>query len=51
MFPYYQGYEAGKMEDLHLGYDDIMAMYQLYSKIEFWNRSENVQVYICTHYH
>ncbi len=28
MFPYYQG----KSEDFALGYDDILAMYQLYSK-------------------
>ena len=29
MFPYYKG----KSEGFALGYDDILAMYQLYSKI------------------
>jgi hypothetical protein len=31
MFPYYQG----KSVDFALGYDDILAMYQLYSKPAF----------------
>lgn len=30
MFPYYQGFEPGS--DLQLGYDDILGMYELYSK-------------------
>ena len=31
MFPYYKG----KSEGFALGYDDILAMYQLYSKLCF----------------
>lgn len=34
MFPYYQGYnDEGTENNVQLGYDDIIAMYQLYSTI------------------
>ena len=32
MFPYYKGSEA--MDDFVLGYDDVLAMYELYSKCQ-----------------
>lgn len=35
MFPYYQGAEG---KDFSLGYDDILAMYELYSK---FNKDDN----------
>ena len=30
MFPYYKGREI--MEHFNIGYDDVLAMYELYSK-------------------
>ncbi len=34
MFPYYQGFANEVAGNVELGYDDIMAMYNLYSKVE-----------------
>lgn len=35
MFPYYQGFANEVAGNVALGYDDIMAMYNLYSKRKF----------------
>ena len=49
MFPYYKG----KSEGFALGYDDILAMYQLYSKslsaseASYFTLSTNFEIWFC----